>query len=259
MIEEDGYGYRKTFTTGDDRTRNRAGSGAGTDPEAGSRASQSARTGAGTGVIALPPTSPIKSSGIRLGEIEAWRLWHVEGHRLRSITREILWLPGVPMTGDPKPTNHAGVYAFRNRINALLEMNLSRNLVLGTVKLWGRYVEHELGFRAENARITALEFGPYVDLKSLRTLYFGRQVPEGLTPVLAADRRVVGVTSAIPAREGPMNILEPAKISYPYPLEDPILNTVYYRTFRIALVNRRLSVVLSVVDDPTILPGWLPL
>jgi len=76
------------------------------------------------------------------GEIIAWRCWR----------------PDRPMTGKIGG-NYAGVHAWKEREAAriMFEENMAGAGAWGAVALWGELVEHERGFRAENARVVAIE------------------------------------------------------------------------------------------------------
>ena len=227
-----------------------------------------------------PAGTKVESAGVRLGEITAWRLWRVDGHghRLRSVVRDAPWLPGVPMVGDPTPTNRAGVYAFRDLKDALCELNITETpVVLGTVKLWGRYVEHERGYRAEFARITSLvATAPHdrtTDIFALRDLYIGHRCPAGLTPVVDPEEHVVGVTTLRPS-EPPRRTwsswlgkyveepLPPVTVREPIDRDRRVLLAPNDPTSMVRHQHhhwRGRALLLEPGQDPTWLPGWLPL
>jgi hypothetical protein len=224
--------------------------------------------GAGLSYVTVSKSEPkLEDAGIRFGTT-GWRLWEVRGHTLWSVgMRDRAWYPGEPMVGDPDHASGAqGVYAFRDPAHAyemFQDVIYSRTHVLGTVKMWGRYVEHERGYRAEFARITSLIVGPRVNLDALRVLYLNRRCPESLTPVVELDGRVVGVTTLTPGplaghrnnRPSPVSVLEPPQplISH-YGIYEKAA-TVRYQTH--IWDGRRL--VLEPDQDPRWLPGWLPL
>jgi hypothetical protein len=97
-----------------------------------------------------------------LEPILAWRTWGLrrEKHgslRLRPVTGRVgPWEPGEPVHAvcrrrfhrAPRPSCRCGLYASR-------EVELLRRApdgtVLGSVALWGRVVEHQMGFRGEFA------------------------------------------------------------------------------------------------------------
>ena len=45
------------------------------------------------------------------------------------------------------------------------------DVIFGTIKMWGEIVEHELGYRAEFAKIISLDQGNPKSLTKLRTIY----------------------------------------------------------------------------------------
>jgi len=121
---------------------------------------------------------PLEDEGVKLGEIEAWRAWRVEGDRLQSLVMNSFWEPGEPMRGDPEPRNGEGVYAFKTPKLLKEELPsschddddtaaLGRKMgsewtshAYGRVLLWGRIVEHDNGYRAQYAKVLSLEGGP---------------------------------------------------------------------------------------------------
>jgi len=94
------------------------------------------------------PARPALPTADTMGPIRAWRLWEIENERLWSVSRRVEWKPGVPMQGAPRPDNDAGVYAVKDKAH---KFAYSGDTVLGEVGLWGRVIEHALGFRAEYA------------------------------------------------------------------------------------------------------------
>lgn len=101
----------------------------------------------------------LPSSGVYAGEIVAWRAWHWNGKRLRSIFVNYEW----PLQGPAKgqPGCGYGIHAFKERGRAFWEYRECINHVLiGEVALWGDVVEFEHGYTAEFAR--PLFFVPHV-------------------------------------------------------------------------------------------------
>lgn len=109
------------------------------------------------------PTKPVESAGIKLGEIIGWRMWNYYKGYLRSFSADRIWAPEERMTGEPSDNGSDGIWAFKEKNRALKKMlegsynNESVGTVYGSVKLWGKIVEHELGYRAECAKIVSLE------------------------------------------------------------------------------------------------------
>ena len=94
--------------------------------------------------------------------IIGWRLWHVDGDRLRSWTRGTPWAGRTRFTARcrrhpaPRLGHRCGVYALRTReqaeaLLASLPALPLRPVALGRVSLWGRVVENEHGWRGELA------------------------------------------------------------------------------------------------------------
>ncbi len=213
----------------------------------------------------------LEDAGIRMGSITGWRLWRVEDYKLKSISAPAIWYPCVPMIGDPdKP--HEGVHAFRDPEEVYKEfIPRFANLVIGQVKMWGRYVEHKRGYRAEFARITKLiEASSNVDLDVLRTLYLDLRCPSTLTPVVDRAGRTVGVTS--------LKSTQPQRrwnshLSLMIEDDRPPVNVIRLMTSPSGAITHRASwrtvsyqthfwrgraLLLEPDHDPTWLPGWLP-
>lgn len=108
------------------------------------------------------------------GEIVGHRVWEVhllDGvPTLRSWAINCFWPPGEVVSdvsytneqchGGIEDYNQRGVWAFKTR--DLLHEDfrrycLARGLVYGTCYMWGTVIEHELGYRAQHARVLALE------------------------------------------------------------------------------------------------------
>jgi hypothetical protein len=122
------------------------------------------------------PPKPLPVSDIIVGEIIAWRGWKIRNGYLSSFSQNTVWPPKEPVTGKVGSGEHdAGVYAFKDR-RKLFDFlgGESQHMVWGSVALWGDVVEHELGYRAENAAIRSLD-GWYpnssADLSELRRTY----------------------------------------------------------------------------------------
>lgn len=109
-------------------------------------------------VVATPEYEAVKYTGVRAGEIVAWRTWKVVDDWLHSQSADAIWAPGEAMEGDIK--KH-GCYAYKTKSatikHALKEMRGSP-CVLGSVQLWGEIVEHEIGYRSQFAKIASLDF-----------------------------------------------------------------------------------------------------
>lgn len=101
---------------------------------------------------------PLKTEGFKLGEIIAFRGWKVtDAGFLRSMSADVIWGPGEPMEGKTKSTaEHNGVYAYKTARD-FLKSHGSDLDVYGKVALWGDIIEHELGYRAQFAKVISLE------------------------------------------------------------------------------------------------------
>lgn len=66
-----------------------------------------------------------------------------------------------------------GVYAFKTlaELKADVGERAPGGYCYGQVKLWGRIVEHEYGYRAEYARVLSLTHGPRLAVWRLRRIY----------------------------------------------------------------------------------------
>ena len=124
--------------------------------------------------MAAPPaaTAPVSPAPVKdlhkdflVGPILAYRKWKVECGVLKSLNNNQAWPKGEPMVG--KCVNHlngpevkapmngctCGVYAWKTRERI---QGCSDALVCGVVALWGKVLEHKLGYRAEFAYPWAL-------------------------------------------------------------------------------------------------------
>lgn len=131
------------------------------------------------------PGPPIPTTDIHVGEITAYRLWIVDQSmrgagqpRLKSWGVDRTWEPGVPMTVtdlacQPNDYGLEGVWGFKDATDAMkkLDEHTSDGLgIMGTIKIWGRVVEHRLGYRASHAKIVSLAPGPPISEKLLHEL-----------------------------------------------------------------------------------------
>ena len=110
----------------------------------------------------IPPVPAPKPSllqaGIKVEDLVGWRIWGLTlTGMLKSYARLNVWLPGEIMEGVPGDYDSKGVWAFRERGPAEAKLHANPAHVLGRVKLWGQVVEHQDGFRAQFARIVALD------------------------------------------------------------------------------------------------------
>lgn len=105
------------------------------------------------------PLIALKTEGIKLGEIIAWRGWKITAQGfLRSMSADVIWAPHEPMEGKIKSTEeHNGCYAYKTASTFLKNHENTGLDVYGRVALWGDIIEHELGYRAQFAKIVGLE------------------------------------------------------------------------------------------------------
>ncbi len=211
----------------------------------------------------------VEDAGVRVGSFTGYRLWVVKGHTLWSIgSGNRPWLPGVVMEGDPDHNSNAqGVYAFsrpEDAINLLVDYT-AHPYVFGTVKMWGRYVEHRLGYRAEFARITGLLLPTptlgYENLATLRTLYLDNACPPSMSRVVNRHGRLVGCTTALMRNcPNPFAMGEPVPVTNAFGM--PVLGVAGPYTARITYFHWNGAGEVQLTDDeqdPSWLPGWVPL
>ncbi len=102
------------------------------------------------------PGTPLQLERIETAEvIVAWRAWTWTdvGSRiiLRSLNAKTLWLWAEPASADKLTADTLtvdGIHAFKTEAQA---KSYAANTVWGEVSLWGRVIEHDLGYRAEFA------------------------------------------------------------------------------------------------------------
>jgi hypothetical protein len=130
---------------------------------------------------------PEESPGIEIGEITAWRIWRLgKDGIVYSPIINVPWWPGEIMRSPPHGGADDGIYASKTRpeIRWPPSPRASWPLVVGRVSLWGTVIEHEKGYRAENARILAFDdivswsaFDAPKALTSLYAKYFDASQP----------------------------------------------------------------------------------
>lgn len=114
------------------------------------------------------PKEVFKNTGIRVGEILGWRGWRAQDGFLRSTAKECIWSPSEPMRAVDKTDGNSfsvgeyGLYAFKTESEFLTffwkEYKSTEGIFLyGKVHLWGHIFEHELGYRAEFAKVLSLQ------------------------------------------------------------------------------------------------------
>lgn len=125
--------------------------------------------------IVVLPARKIPYAGITVGELLAWRCWRLTPHGfLQSGYKDTIWLPGVQQDAGPKDLDNGwGIHAFKKEASkqlhdAVYEYSCTEHqrngvhrtncpVAIGTVALWGRVIEHDLGYRAEHARVASIE------------------------------------------------------------------------------------------------------
>jgi len=102
--------------------------------------------------------NPLENTGVKVGEITAYRIWGVNKGFLMAYSNGNVWAPGEPMEGEPDDYDHAGVWCFKRKENAIKKMleEYYGAYVYGSIVIWGKIIEHELGYRAEFGKITSL-------------------------------------------------------------------------------------------------------
>lgn len=120
--------------------------------------------------------SAFEDSGVRAGEVVAYRVWRLRNGILHSCYRSnFSWQPGEIVEGNPDNLGE-GVHAFKSLLNACrygvdYDKCSGEEIVTGTVELWGDVYEHERGYRASKAAIKWIDDSPEYDAKALRKLY----------------------------------------------------------------------------------------
>lgn len=133
---------------------------------------------AGQAVDAGSAPEPLKTTDFIVGEIIAWRGWRVRRDGfLQSMSADAVWPPDEPMDGNVKSLkDHCGVYAYKKAKDFLASHSDTLD-IYGRVALWGDVIEHELGYRAEYAKVISLDHflknpAPHkIAIKDLREKY----------------------------------------------------------------------------------------
>jgi hypothetical protein len=141
----------------------------------------SSRTGAG---ITYPTR---KSTGLDIGEIEAWRAWRRAGDYLTSFNG-MIWEPDRPAEAiAPTLNGSTGIYAKKTLRDIQIYTDGDRECVIGRVRLWGTIVEGEEGYRAERGRVIDLLGEKNKEL--LLAPYKNETSPPATDPVTTAIRK----------------------------------------------------------------------
>lgn len=116
-----------------------------------------------------PPPPPLPPEETIVTAITGWRCWSVDmfGSTLKSNNR-MVWEPFKRLEAECKRSDNfgfvgrevcagihcsCGIYAYKSRSDAELGENAPINIthVWGEVYLWGRVIEHKIGYRAQYA------------------------------------------------------------------------------------------------------------
>jgi hypothetical protein len=118
-----------------------------------------------------PPESPVENTGIKVGEIIAWRAWGVSNNWLYSINFEKEWQPGKDVESERVDCDW-GIHAFKDRIRAIAYARSwltpeytryhskyfgSHLYAIGRVALWGDIWEFTDGWHAQYARPESID------------------------------------------------------------------------------------------------------
>jgi len=91
-----------------------------------------------------------------VGEITAWRIWTIKHGYVASVAANHVWAPNQPTTG--KPDEGYGVHAWKTLTDAIKYGGERLGpCILGRVQLWGMVDEHDIGYRAEFAKIISFD------------------------------------------------------------------------------------------------------
>jgi hypothetical protein len=155
-----------------------------------------------------PPTIPY--AGVRAGELIGHRMWLVLSDlELCSLAHHFIWQPNATIEGDVDKVVgdnlpyfitkliYGGTYSYNNLDHiygsedldgmdprkfpmpitfdaffASHKFHTLHAIAIGTIKMWGEVVEHEKGYRAQYAKLQAIDqvIGP-VDIHELRRKY----------------------------------------------------------------------------------------
>lgn len=146
--------------------------------------------------IISPQLKPVPREDA-FGEILAWRVWRVGMFPFLTSTfmTGFVWSPGaVEVAKDVEDYSLCGFHAWNDVSGARSYCHqISSVCVLGQVKLWGTVIHHEKGYRAENAKIVALDtlaYPPYPNMSGQD----GRKYPH-VEQMLENIRKHYGLTT----------------------------------------------------------------
>ena len=97
--------------------------------------------------------------------IRVWRLTHTDGGwRVKGMYHDYIWpvgeaavarclnSEGAPSRAHMAPykTHECGLYATNNIDRFAMYIGVSYEVAMGTARIWGRVIEHEMGFRGSH-------------------------------------------------------------------------------------------------------------
>lgn len=107
------------------------------------------------------PPQPLVAAGMKVEDLIGWRIWRVKDGHLWSYSVDYAWLPDGVAEGVPGDHDSLGIWAFKDKRRAFQKALESATpntaYVWGSVRLWGRVVEHADGYRASKARIMSID------------------------------------------------------------------------------------------------------
>jgi hypothetical protein len=140
--------------------------------------------------LVVPVGFPLARGRLRLGEKFGWRLWKITPAppRLRSCSTGVIWpvdgqltaanlsIGGTGQAALPGDYDRIGIVAFKDRtqaIDAFANWIGDEPIAGGSCAVWGEVVIHELGYRAQHARVWTVEGvrGFANQLEELRNAY----------------------------------------------------------------------------------------
>jgi len=127
--------------------------------------------------------SNIPRGSIKVGEIVAYRIWHIRNNRLCSIAVPCVWEP-VMSCGTGDIDSVGGLFSFKRYGDAVNVGQCIAPGAVGTIHIWGEVIEHQIGYRSEHARIIRLDkiydnpsIGHYKDIRDLANMEMPELVP----------------------------------------------------------------------------------
>src|SRR5262249_35652836 len=78
------------------------------------------------------PPKPIENAGMKVEDLIGWRIWSITPTGLlKSFSANHIWLPDVPMEGNPGDHDSQGVWAFKDEIACAAKLAQSPQHVMG--------------------------------------------------------------------------------------------------------------------------------